>query len=231
MSWWTATLTAAIVLFLSVWVVPAAAFGDDEGGDAAEAAAREAVQRRGREAAGLPLVNDVRDVVGTELDIVGMDQPTGGGGLAVRGRVEQLERAIEDLGARVRDADILVELSGDVLFDFDRAHIRADAEESLRKVALVIREKRKGDVLISGHTDSKGSEEYNQQLSKRRASAVRSWLATHGGIPDGVMSTAGYGETRPVAPNTRPDGTDNPEGRAKNRRVEIVIHTSERAGN
>ena len=75
---------------------------------------------------------------------------------------------------------------------------------------------------IEGHTDSIGSANYNQQLSERRASAVKDWLVSHSDLPDSTP-IKGYGKTRPVAPNTNPDGSDDPTGRQKNRRVEVVV--------
>ena len=75
------------------------------------------------------------------------------------------------------------------------------------------------------HTDGKGSPEYNQGLSERRAEAVAAWLAQHEGIARSRMKVQGYGETQPVAPNTKPDGSDNSAGRKKNRRVVIGVTT------
>ena len=80
-------------------------------------------------------------------------------------------------------------------------------------------------MLIEGHTDSKGSSEANLALSKKRAESVRNWLVNEKGI-SATITTEGLGETRPVAPNRNPDGTDNPEGRQKNRRVTITVEKS-----
>ncbi len=82
--------------------------------------------------------------------------------------------------------------------------------------------KAKGVVAIHGHTDAKGANDYNQSLSVRRAEAVHLWLVEKGGA-QANYEIMGHGETQPVAPNTNPDGTDNPDGRAQNRRVEISI--------
>jgi len=60
-------------------------------------------------------------------------------------------------------------------------------------------------------------------LSDRRAAAVKTWLATTGGLAKTTFSTKGFGAKQPVAPNTKPDGSDDPDGRQKNRRVEIII--------
>ena len=68
-----------------------------------------------------------------------------------------------------------------------------------------------------------------ERLSERRADSVKTWLIGKGGIPGGAIEARGFGKSKPIASNTRPDGSDNPEGRAKNRRVEIVIQTGERA--
>ncbi|RMG83714.1 MAG: OmpA family protein, partial [Bacteroidetes bacterium] len=77
-------------------------------------------------------------------------------------------------------------------------------------------------VEISSHTDSKGDDEYNMKLSQRRAESVVNYLIKKG-IEKERLHAKGYGETKPIAPNVNPDGSDNPEGRAKNRRTEFKI--------
>jgi outer membrane protein OmpA-like peptidoglycan-associated protein len=77
---------------------------------------------------------------------------------------------------------------------------------------------------VDGHTDSIGSDAYNQSLSERRAASVKAWLVAHDGVP-AATPIRGFGKTRPVAPNSKPDGSDAPDGRQKNRRVEVVIDT------
>jgi outer membrane protein OmpA-like peptidoglycan-associated protein len=79
-------------------------------------------------------------------------------------------------------------------------------------------------VLIEGHTDGKGSDSYNQGLSERRAVAVKTALVV-GGLQEARLNVRGFGKTRPVAPNQTPDGADDPDGRQRNRRVEVVINT------
>jgi outer membrane protein OmpA-like peptidoglycan-associated protein len=81
-------------------------------------------------------------------------------------------------------------------------------------------------VLIEGHTDGKGTHPYNIKLSENRAASVKKWLVENAGVSGSRITTRGWGETKPVAPNTNPDGSDNPAGRQKNRRVEITIHKS-----
>jgi outer membrane protein OmpA-like peptidoglycan-associated protein len=109
----------------------------------------------------------------------------------------------------------------DALFDFDKASLRADAEETLAAATPEIK-KLGAPARIEGHTDGKGSDAYNQKLSEARAKAVRDWLAARGDIP-AATPIRGFGKTRPVASNTHADGRDNPEGRQKNRRVEVIF--------
>ncbi len=93
----------------------------------------------------------------------------------------------------------------------------------MKKLAKGIRELGWKHIIIEGHTDSIGTEEYNLRLSQKRANAVKEWFINKAGLKDLIYETIGYGESKPVAPNQNPDGSDNPEGRAKNRRVEIRI--------
>jgi outer membrane protein OmpA-like peptidoglycan-associated protein len=114
-------------------------------------------------------------------------------------------------------------IGSDVLFDFDRFVIRSEASAALQSVAEIIVGKNK-PVTIEGHTDGKGTDSYNQTLSERRAMTVENELRYRMvGLPP--MAVRGFGKTRPVAANQLPDGADNPEGRQKNRRVELVINT------
>jgi outer membrane protein OmpA-like peptidoglycan-associated protein len=124
---------------------------------------------------------------------------------------------------RETKTEVLIELPGDVLFDFDKRDIRPDAESTLRQVAGIIKHYPKAKVTIAGHTDAKGADAYNLRLSEQRASAVKAWLAQHGEVDGNQMATKGWGEAKPVALNTHPDGNDNPEGRQKNRRVEVTV--------
>jgi outer membrane protein OmpA-like peptidoglycan-associated protein len=139
------------------------------------------------------------------------------------GRTEPLAAALSDLGARTTDTEIRIAMSADVLFDFDKADVKKDATPSLEKVVTVLKSYPRSEVTIEGHTDAKGLEPYNQKLSERRASSVRQWLVVKGGLGSMHFLTSGYGAKQPVAPNLKPDGSDNPEGRQKNRRVEIVV--------
>ncbi|MGH6925311.1 MAG: OmpA family protein [Propylenella sp.] len=131
--------------------------------------------------------------------------------------------APSNLAVEETETEIRIALSADVLFDFDRSDIKQEAAEALAQVAAVLREHPGQPVRIEGHTDSRGADAYNQALSEDRALSVRDWLADEEGVDASAFEIAGFGESRPAAPNEHPDGSDDPEGRQKNRRVEIVI--------
>ena len=124
--------------------------------------------------------------------------------------------------------NIQINLSSDVLFDFDKAELKPEADGELQKAADIIRQKGKGLILISGYTDSKGSDAYNKRLSLARAQAVKNWFEAQGLHQN--YQTEGLGAANPVAPNANDDGSDNPEGRAKNRRVEIIVNKTKQLG-
>jgi outer membrane protein OmpA-like peptidoglycan-associated protein len=131
---------------------------------------------------------------------------------------------VEDLYRIVQTTtEVTLELPADVLFDFDKKDIRADAALALKEVARILREQAKGPVRIEGHTDSKGAAAYNQTLSEQRANSVKQWLAEKEGLAQMTFTIRGFGATRPTAPNTNRDGSDNPEGRQMNRRVSLVF--------
>lgn len=137
-------------------------------------------------------------------------------------KVENIGGKVVDLKMKETDTEIRIELAADVLFDFDKANLRPQAQQALKQVATIIREKAKGTVRVEGHTDSKGSDPYNQKLSVGRANSVKNWLIQKERLKDVRFSTAGFGAKYPVVSNTKPDGSDDPEGRQKNRRVEII---------
>jgi len=114
-------------------------------------------------------------------------------------------------------------LSGDVLFDYDKAALKPEAEEALKKVAVVLSQFPESKVTVEGYTDSKGGKTVNMQLSRERAQAVKDWLVRSGGVAIANISVKGFGEQYAIAPNKNADGTDNPLGRALNRRVSIIV--------
>lgn len=116
-----------------------------------------------------------------------------------------------------------VTLPADVLFDFDKADIRSDAQVPLRELAQLLREKARRSITVVGHTDALGNDAYNQKLSERRAEAVKTWLTKREGVASPPIATSGRGSRDPVAPNKKPDGSDDPDGRQMNRRVTVVF--------
>ncbi len=134
--------------------------------------------------------------------------------------LEELKR--RNLEARETERGVVVNLP-DVLFEFGQSDLTGDAQGRVQGIADVLNNQAQGRrVSIEGHTDAIGSEEANQLLSERRAASVAGALTTSG-VDQARVTTTGYGERYPVAPNTNPDGSDNSAGRAKNRRVEVVI--------
>jgi len=186
----------------------------------------------------------VLDIQGKVLDIIGLGADTQGGASQISGQVVSLGAAIQNLkgvgtGVVVTETprpsapgpkapprrEVKIYLPADVLFDFDRADLRTEAASVLERVAGVLKSDPTASAAIEGHTDGKGNDQYNQALSERRAQSVRLWLGSHGVTSS--MAARGFGKTRPVAPNTLPNGADNPDGRQKNRRVEITFTTSQ----
>jgi outer membrane protein OmpA-like peptidoglycan-associated protein len=136
-----------------------------------------------------------------------------------------IEAVLKELAAKVTDREIRIDLPADVLFDFDKYALRPTANDSLKKVGQVASGYPDAPLLIEGHTDGKGTHAYNMTLSDNRAGAVKKWLVENAGIKASRITTRGWGDTKPVAPNNKPDGSDDPQGRQKNRRVELTLTT------
>jgi outer membrane protein OmpA-like peptidoglycan-associated protein len=118
---------------------------------------------------------------------------------------------------------IEVTLAADVLFDFDKADIRVVGEPTLHELAQLIRDKARGVIGIQGFTDGLGGDAYNQRLSERRAVSVKAWLVANEKLEAPRLMAAGFGARNPVAPNRHANGSDDPEGRQRNRRVTVII--------
>jgi len=117
---------------------------------------------------------------------------------------------------------VSIDLKG-VNFDFDKATLRPDAVSILNEAIEILKRYPDLKVEVAGHTDSIGSDAYNQKLSERRAKTVYDYLTSNGVDAARLVGPTGYGESRPIAPNTNEDGSDNPEGRARNRRTELNV--------
>ncbi|QIK78660.1 OmpA family protein [Sphingomonas piscis] len=150
--------------------------------------------------------------------------PSRGSGL--RAQVSDLTAEVSGLNTRMSDMGLVIDLPADALFDFDKATLTPAAEAELRKAAEVIRRSPPGDVRVIGHTDSKGDNAYNLNLSQARAQTVRDWFGEQVGVRQRHFEVSGQGEAAPVAPNTLASGEDNPAGRRKNRRVEVIVPAS-----
>ena len=137
---------------------------------------------------------------------------------------DKLAQELMDQGLLSRkDERGLVLYLPDVLFEFDRADLTDAANAKIAAVAeIVVRLAPERNLSVEGHTDAVGDEEYNLELSLRRAIAVSDALQA-GGVAAERLRTVGHGERFPVAENRTPDGRDDPAGRAANRRVEVVI--------
>jgi len=149
----------------------------------------------------------------------------GGAAGAIIGR--QMDKQAKEIEQTVPGAEvervgegIVVNFSEKVLFDFGKSDLTSKSYAALDKLVTVLSKYNQTDLKIYGHTDSKGSEEYNQGLSERRATAVANYIASRG-IGRSRLTTQGYGETTPKCTN------DTEEGRACNRRVEFAIIANE----
>jgi outer membrane protein OmpA-like peptidoglycan-associated protein len=141
------------------------------------------------------------------------------GGIAAGGKTLGLEGALKELKAEVTPEEIKIDLSADVLFDFDKADLKPAAEEQLGHLLTVVGSRPGATVAIEGHTDVRGDDAYNQALSQRRAESVRAWLAGRGVAAERLTAT-GAGESRPVRSG------DAEADHQANRRVEIRIRGS-----
>jgi OmpA-OmpF porin, OOP family len=130
-------------------------------------------------------------------------------------QAQKLEQELADLKAKKTDRGLVVTL-GDVLFDTGKATLKPGAYSTVDRLAQALRESPNRKVVIEGHTDSVGNEEYNLQLSERRAQAVQAALFERG-VASNQISTTGKGEMVPVASN------DTASGRQENRRVELIF--------
>ncbi len=117
-----------------------------------------------------------------------------------------------------------------ILFDFDKSDLRKASVQELNKVSSYLTNKTEVELRIDGHADWIGSEEYNMALSERRAKAAYDYLLDKG-IADARLTYQFFGESNPIAPNTNPDGSDNPDGRQLNRRCEFKLDKSGTAEN
>ena len=152
----------------------------------------------------------------------------GAAGVLIGAKMDKQAQEIEEEipGAKVERVDdgivITFDENSGVYFDTNKYNINAASQQTLDKLAGVLMEYTDTNVLVVGHTDSTGSEEYNMTLSKNRANSVTNYFIQNKGLSPGRLTTNWYGESSPIASN------DTAEGRAQNRRVNIVIVPNEK---
>jgi outer membrane protein OmpA-like peptidoglycan-associated protein len=167
----------------------------------------------------------IGDLVGGRHDRTEKILGAGLGGLAGAGIGAYMDRQERELRARTAGTDVQVIRQGDnlvlnipsgITFAYDSADVQPQFQRTLDQVASTLAQYNETYIDVYGHTDSTGSDAYNQDLSERRATSVADYLAGHG-VQTARIGTRGYGETQPIAAN------DTDAGRAANRRVEIKI--------
>jgi outer membrane protein OmpA-like peptidoglycan-associated protein len=143
----------------------------------------------------------------------------GGVGLYMDNQEAELRQQLQDTGVSVtRNGDnIILNLPSNVTFDVDKDQVTPQFQPTLNSVALVMKKYNQTLLDVTGHTDSTGSDDYNLDLSNRRALSVANYLSQLGQIDGRRFAVAGLGETRPIASNA------STQGRTANRRVEIQI--------
>ncbi len=136
-------------------------------------------------------------------------------------QAEEIERDIE--GAKVERVGEGIKITFDsgILFDVDKASLRQEAKDNLSDLAGILNKYENTNILIEGHTDATGPDEYNLELSRKRAQSVANEIAARKVDPT-RFTIMGYGESQPVAPN------ETVEGRQQNRRVELAIMANEK---
>lgn len=158
------------------------------------------------------------EVIQADPDLIQSDTDAAAG--QQQARVGEI---LSDLQTSQSAEGTVIKLPEAVLFEFAQARLKPEALAQLDRIAEVIRLHATAPVTIRGYTDSRGLEQANLDLARRRAESVKSYLTGVPAIEPGRLTATGVGEKDPVAPNENPDGSDNPEGREQNRRVEIVM--------
>lgn len=135
-------------------------------------------------------------------------------------QAEEMESELENAEVERVGEGIKITFDSGILFDFDSYELRAASRENIEELSEILQDYENTEIMFAGHTDSQGSEEYNQQLSEDRAKAVASY-ASQQGVASNRMIITGFGEEDPVADNS------TEAGRQQNRRVEIAVYADE----
>lgn len=135
-------------------------------------------------------------------------------------QAEEIEDNMEGVEVERVGEGILLTFDSGLLFGFDSFELTAETKANLRELANTLKEYDETDLLVEGHTDNKGADDYNKNLSEKRAKSVADYLKTQG-VSSSRLITKGYGESQPLTEN------DTEMGRQKNRRVELAIIANE----
>jgi len=136
--------------------------------------------------------------------------------------IKQSDTLIQDLELKIIPMQAII--LKNIYYEFNKWDLTEEAKRTIDSTLFpILRDNPKLIVEISSHTDSKGNNSYNKKLSQKRAESVVNYLTQEKGIDPVRLIAKGYGETKPIAPNENPDGSDNPGGRAKNRRTEFKV--------
>jgi len=135
--------------------------------------------------------------------------------------IQPPEISAPEVSVSVENDSIIMEVPDDLLFDFDDSTLREDAKDLLAEISKELEDYSEADVEIHGHTDNQGDPSYNKRLSEDRAKAVESYFQEREELDHLNFITKGFGETKPLVSN------DTEENRAKNRRVEMIIHPND----
>jgi outer membrane protein OmpA-like peptidoglycan-associated protein len=134
-------------------------------------------------------------------------------------KAKELEEEMEGVTVQRVEEGIAVSFDSGILFDFDSATLRQEGQDNLRKLTRIVNRDDDTILMIVGHTDSRGDEEYNQRLSERRAQSASTFMVAQG-LASSRIEIVGRGELEPISEN------DTDAGRQKNRRIEVAIYAS-----
>jgi len=136
-------------------------------------------------------------------------------------QAEEIQQDMEGVEVERVGEGILLTFDSGLLFDYNSADLKPATRANLDELSATLTKYEDTEILVEGHTDSKGSDEYNQKLSDERAGSVANYIAQHG-VDPGRLIIKGYGESQPVADN------ETDAGRAENRRVEVAIFANKK---
>ncbi len=199
----------------ALWALAACSPAPDEASDKTGSAVADSTQNAASDGQGSAATASASSATGTVSAVTAR-------GEALKGNVSNLTGAVTELSVRVTETATIVDLPADVLFEFDKFALAPSADAPMQKLLTYVQAGGSGKIIVTGYTDAKGEDDYNRILSQKRAQAVADWL-TGKGVDAARLDIVGKGEADPVAPNSKSDGSDDPDGRAKNRRVSVTI--------